>query len=71
MNLPSIARTVFDNIQSDITIKEALYLATKAIGIDTENIRTYQIPVKGADLNPDSQGIAGMLAEIYSSAPAP
>jgi anionic cell wall polymer biosynthesis LytR-Cps2A-Psr (LCP) family protein len=66
LDLPKIVQLAFENIQSDISIKAALYLGSKAIGIESENIRTYQIPVKGADIHPDKQGIADMLTEIYS-----
>ena len=66
LNLPDIVKVAFENVQSDITLREALYLASRVVGIDAENIRTYQIPVKGADIIPDRQGIADMLTEIYS-----
>ena len=68
-NLPDIARTAFESVNSDMTLRVALHLATRAIGIDPEDIRTYQIPVRGHDIRPDRQGIADMLTEIYSMEP--
>ena len=66
LNLPKIVKSAFDNIESDISIRTALYLASKAIGIDSGNIRTYQLPVTGSDIRPDKEKIAEMLTEIYS-----
>jgi len=69
LNLPNIVKVAFDNIESDVSIGTALNLASKIIGIEPENVRTYQIPLKGSDYRPDMQGIADMLTEIYSMGP--
>ena len=66
LDFPNIVRTAFDNVESDISIRTALYLAGKAIGIDAENIKTYQLPVRGGNIQPDKEKIAEMLTEIYS-----
>jgi len=71
LDLPKIARVAFENIQSDITLRQAIYLATKAIGIRSEDVRMHQMPIRSVDyfVRPDVQGIADMLAEIYSMEP--
>jgi len=73
-NLPKIARTVFENVESDITLGTATALATKAIGITADDIKTYLLP--GTPLPaapyyviPDAEGTAKMIYEIYSIEP--
>ena len=69
--LPKIARTVFTNVESDITLGTALKIATKAIGTSGESMTTYLIP---NTLEPDppyyvypnAKGIAAMIEEIYA-----
>jgi len=70
-NLPKIARTVFENVESDITLGVATSLATKAVGITADDIKTYLLP--GTPLPdapyyviPDAEGTAKMIYEIYS-----
>ena len=72
-DLPKIAQTVFEYIQSDMKLKTVLYLATKAIGISGEDITTYTLPNKyeGVYVRTDVQGVSDMLTEIYSMAPEP
>lgn len=71
LNLPSIAKTVFENVDSDITIGTALELATKAAGITGDSIETYTIP-NNPDPNPpfyvysDVKKTEEMIKEIYS-----
>ncbi|HWQ80111.1 MAG TPA: LCP family protein [Anaerovoracaceae bacterium] len=73
-DLPKIARTVFENVESDITIGAATSLATKAMGITGDDIKTYLLP--GTPLPdapyyviPDAEGTAEMINEIYSIEP--
>jgi len=73
-NLPKIARTVFENVESDITLGVATSLATKAVGITADDIKTYLLP--GTPLPdapyyviPDAEGTAKMIYEIYSIEP--
>jgi anionic cell wall polymer biosynthesis LytR-Cps2A-Psr (LCP) family protein len=67
-DLPNIARTAFEHVQSDITLRAALYLAGKAVGMSGEDIRAYTMPYSKVDffVHPDKEGIADMLTEIYS-----
>ncbi len=72
--LPKIAKTVFDNVESDITIGETLKLAGAASGISGDSIETYMLPSTPLPdppyyVIPDSQGIAKMINQIYSIEP--
>ena len=74
LNLPKIAKTVFENVDSDITLGTVTSLATKAIGITGDDIKTYLLP--GTPLPdapyyviPDAEGTADMINEIYSIEP--
>ena len=70
-DLPKIAGTVYENVTSDVSLKTALFLAGKGIGITGEDINTYMMPGY-ADPNPPyyvhpkSEKIAEILTEIYS-----
>ena len=73
-NLPKIAKTVFNNVESDITIGETLSLAKSAAGISGDDIETYLLPSTYLPdppyyVIPDAQGIADMINEIYSIEP--
>ena len=72
--LPKIAKTVFNNVESDITIGEALSLANSATGISSNAIETYMLPSTPLPdppyyVIPDAQGIAEMINQIYSIEP--
>ena len=69
-DLPKIAKTVFENVDSDITIGVALNLATKAIGISGDAITTYTLPVDIQQeapyyVFPKTEEISNMLTEMY------
>lgn len=73
-DLPKIAKTVFDNVDSDINIGTALSLATKGIGMSGEDIATYTIPYTPDPeapyyVYPKSEEISDMINEIYSIEP--
>lgn len=72
--LPKIAKTVYNNVESDITIGETLSLATAATGISGDGIETYLLPSTPLPdppyyVIPDAKGIAEMINEIYSIEP--
>lgn len=69
--LPKIAKTVFNNVESDITIGKATALATKAMGISGEDITTYLLPSTPLPdppyyVIPNAEGTAEMINQIYS-----
>jgi LCP family protein required for cell wall assembly len=68
LDLPKIAMTAYNNIQSDLKVRDVLYLASQAIGMNSDSIRGYSMPVGRRDyyLHPDPEGIMEMLTEIYS-----
>lgn len=73
-NLPKIAKTVFNNVESDITLGAATSLATKAMGISSDGIETYMLPSMPLPdppyyVIPDAQGTAEMIKQIYSIEP--
>lgn len=69
--LPKVAKTVFKNVESDITLGTAVKIATKAIGISGGSITTYMIP-NTLEPNPpyyvypNARGISDMIEEIYA-----
>ncbi|QAT41934.1 LCP family protein [Aminipila luticellarii] len=71
LNLPAVAKTVFQNVDSDITLGTALKLSTKAVGISGESIKTYTLPnTLDPDppfyVYPDREKTEEMIKEIYS-----
>lgn len=72
--LPAIAKTVFDNVESDITIGVATSLAKNAMGISGDDIETYMLPGTPQSaapwyVIPDAEGTAEMINKIYSIEP--
>ena len=73
-DLPKISKTVFNNVDSDITLGKATKLATNAIGMSGGDIETYMLP---GDPQPDSpfyviadaEKTAEMIKKIYSIEP--
>ena len=73
-NLPKIAKTVFNNVESDITLGTVVSLATKATGISADDIETYLLPGTPQSeapwyVIPDAEGTAEMINQIYSIEP--
>lgn len=69
--LPKIVKTVFENVESDISIGTALSLAQKATGVSGEDIETYMLPSTPLPdppyyVIPDAQGTAEMINRIYA-----
>ena len=72
--LPVIAKTVFDNVESDITIGVVTSLAKSAMGISADDIETYMLPCTLPTaapwyVMPDAEGIAEMINKIYDIEP--
>ena len=73
-DLPKIAKTVFQNVESDIKLGTAVSLATNAMGIGPDDIETYMMP-GFADpeppyyVYPDAQDISNVITQIYSIKP--
>lgn len=74
-DVKKIANTVFDNVQSNITIGATLELATNAIGMKSADIKTYTIPFEPEPespyyVYPKEEEIREMLTEIYTGVPS-
>lgn len=73
-DLPKIAKTVFNNVESDITLGKATKLAANAIGLSGEDIETYLLPNTALPdppyyVIPNAEKTAEMIHTIYSIEP--
>jgi LCP family protein required for cell wall assembly len=72
LKLPAVASTVFENVESDITLGMATKIATKAVGLTSESITTYLLPGHSQTINgasywiSDRDQIEQMLLTIYA-----
>ena len=72
LGLPKVAKTIMQNVESDLDLKMALKITKKAAGLSSEDIETYLTPgddstVDGASYwFVDEDEIETMLREIYS-----
>lgn len=71
LSLPSVAKTVFQNVDSDITLGTAIGLASKAVGISGDSISTYTLPNNPDPeppfyVYPDKDKTEDMIRQIYS-----
>lgn len=70
--LPKVAKTVLRNVDSDLNLSMALKIASKAVGLDGEDITTYLTPGEAGMKNGasywwvDEEGVKTMLTEIYT-----
>ncbi len=66
-----VVKTGFEVVDSDLKLKTCLSLATKALGMSSEDMTTYTMPHTLYDQSPwyviaDGEGIEQMLTQIYS-----
>jgi len=68
LKIPEIANILSDNVETDLTFNEIIWLGTKLITIDTENMRTDMLPggAKGADYVGNEDEILALVNEIYN-----
>jgi LCP family protein required for cell wall assembly len=78
LKLPKVAKTVINNVESDLSIRAMLYMAKSAVGMQSDAISTYMLPGKGEMIHggsyykpADISEIEQMLREIYAPPPAP
>ena len=72
--LPKIAKTITENVETDITWGMTLKVIGSAVGLSSENFYTHMMPnTKQGEapwyVYPDSEGIAALISEIYSVQP--
>jgi LCP family protein required for cell wall assembly len=74
MQLTTVANTVVENVDSDITNRAILYLAGKAIGMDSANVKSFLLPgasgsIKGSSLSfwkpTGDEATEDMLRQVY------
>jgi LCP family protein required for cell wall assembly len=73
LNLPKVANTVMENVDSDIDNRAILYLASKAAGMSTDDISSHMLPGEdrmtgGASfwIAADEDEIIAMMREVYT-----
>ena len=70
--LPKVMKTFIENVDSDLSLRIGIKLATKAIKLDNANVKTYLLPGIPPTKSPwywtpDQPKIQEMLKEIYAS----
>lgn len=70
-DLPKVAKTVIQNVDSDLTLGMATKIASKAVGMSGDDITTYMLPNYPQPESPfyviaDAAKTADMINEIYS-----
>lgn len=68
--LPTVANTVFKQIKTDMALTDIMILAKNAIGMTTDNVKTYSLPgnsfQKGLSyFKHDQDGVETLMKEIY------
>ncbi|MDR3224905.1 MAG: LCP family protein [Clostridiales Family XIII bacterium] len=76
LNLPKVAQTVMENVDSDLDIKALLYLASKAIGMSGDDLNAHMLPggegrVSGLSfwVPADNDEVIEMMREVYTGIP--
>jgi LCP family protein required for cell wall assembly len=77
LNLPTVAQTVVENVDSDMDIRAMLYLASNASGLGSDSVNSYMLPGTTGSISKlsfwipsDKEEIIKMLREIYVGAEA-
>jgi len=70
LRLPLVVNTAFKFVKTDLELKKIAYLASKAKGLESGNLKTYMLPGKTVDdgvsyYKHDPEEIEKMLIEIY------
>lgn len=73
LNIISVARSVLENVESDIDVKTVITLAKGATSLSADKIKTYMVPGEARNGDgglsfwfSDEAGIQQMLTEIYT-----
>jgi LCP family protein required for cell wall assembly len=76
LNLPKVAKTVIENVDSDVDIRALLFLASKATDIDSGDINSHMLPGDAGYINKlsfwipsESDKIVEAVREIYADGP--
>jgi LCP family protein required for cell wall assembly len=75
LNLPNVAKTVAENVKSDLNLRAILYLASKAGGMSGDNLNSYMLPGRSGEisgsglsfwLSGEPEEVETMLREVYT-----
>ena len=72
LSLPKVVKTFMESVESDLNVGVAVKVASKAVGLDRENINTYTVPGDGDTIDglsfwvTDQDKIDEMLTEMYT-----
>jgi LCP family protein required for cell wall assembly len=76
LNLPKVAQTVIENVDSDIDIRAMLYLGSKAAEIGSGDVKSHTLPGESARINglsfwvaADDEQVVDMMREVYTGVP--
>jgi LCP family protein required for cell wall assembly len=77
LNLPKVAKTVMDNMDSDLDLRAITYLASKAIGMGGDDLTLHTLPgddgqrIQGLSfwVAADSEEVLEMMREVYTGIP--
>jgi LCP family protein required for cell wall assembly len=79
LNLPKVAQTVVENVDSDIDVRAMLYLATNASSLGSDDMNSHMLPgtsgnISGSSLSfwlpADEDEVIAMMREVYTGAKA-
>ncbi len=68
LKIPELATILSENVETDLEFSEIIWLGTKLITLDGENIRTDMLPgnAKGADYVGNEEEIIALVNEVYN-----
>jgi LCP family protein required for cell wall assembly len=76
LNLPKIAQTVMENVDSDLDLRAILYLASKAAGMDSGDVNMHMLPGTDSRISglsfweaADADEVIEMMREVYTGIP--
>jgi LCP family protein required for cell wall assembly len=77
LNLPTVAQTVVENVDSDIDIRAMLYLATNASSLGSDDMKSHMLPgtsgyISGLSfwIPADEDEVIAMMREVYTGVKA-
>jgi LCP family protein required for cell wall assembly len=76
LNLPKVAQTVMENVDSDLDLRAILYLASRASGMSEDDLNAHMLPGTSGSVSglsfwvpADSDEVIAMMREVYTGIP--
>jgi anionic cell wall polymer biosynthesis LytR-Cps2A-Psr (LCP) family protein len=74
LGFPKVAKTVMDNVESNMANRMAVHIGSEAVGMSTKDMKTWMTPgvaktTKASYYFVDEEKTADMMNEIYSMKP--